>query len=77
MVLYMNQTLFHCIHQHLGKPFSIIRDQQLSSSREALKASRKHLKKEGKGNKPNASDVLNIEQVFELGALGDSDTLWT
>ena len=41
------------IDRHLTqqrKPFSIIRDQQFASSREALKASRKHLKKEGKGN---------------------------
>ena len=58
------------------KPFSIIRDQQFTSSREALKVSRKHLKKEGKGNKPNAADALepaDIEQLWESGALGDTD----
>ena len=76
------------IDRHLmqqRKPFSIIRDQQFASSREALKASRKHLKKEGKGNKPNAADALepaDIEQLWESGALGDTDpqtlqyTLW-
>jgi len=67
------------------KPFSIIRDQQFASSREALKASRKHLKKEGKGNKPNAADALesaDFERLWESGALGDTDpqtlqyTLW-
>ena len=76
------------IDRHLTqqrKPFSIIRDQQFASSREALKASRKHLKKEGKGNKPNAADALepaDIEWLWESGALGDTDpqtlqyTLW-
>ena len=43
------------------------------------------MKKEGKGNKPNAADALepaDIEQFWESGALGDSDpktlqdTLW-
>ena len=89
--LYEPDTLssFQCsIDRHLmqhRKPFSIIRDQQFTYSREALKASRKHLKKEGKGNKPNVADALepaDIEQLWESGALGDTDpqtlqyTLW-
>ena len=52
------------------KPFSIIRDQQFVLSREALKASRKHLKKEGKDNKQNAADArcswtADIERLWE------------
>ena len=69
----------HSLDQHLTqqrKPFSIIRDQQFASSREALKASRKHLKMEGKGNKPHAADALeqaDIEQLWKSGPLGDTD----
>ena len=89
---FMNQitlSLFqHSINPHLTqhrKPFSIIRYQQFPSLREALKTFTKHSKKKGKGNKPNSADTLepaDIEQLWESGALGDTDpqtlqcTLW-
>ena len=60
----------------LHKTYSIIRDTQFAPSREKLKASRKFLKGEGKGNKPNASEPLDrseIEQLWKRGALGASD----
>ena len=71
--------------QDLQKTYSIPRDKVFTSSREALKAARKHLKSEGKGNKPNAADALepaDMEQLWSSGALGDTDpvtlqqTLW-
>ena len=71
--------------QDLQKTYSILRDKSFTSSREALKAARKHLKSEGKGNKPNAADALepaDVEQLWSSGALGDTDpvtlqqTLW-
>jgi hypothetical protein len=43
-----------------------------------LKAARKHLKNEGKGNKPNAADALesaDVECMWSSGALGDTDPL--
>lgn len=71
--------------QELHKKYSILRDPQFSSSRQALKATRKFLRSQGKGNKPNASEGLQsteIEQLWERGALGDTDpqtlqhTIW-
>ena len=47
----------------LRQPYSILRDQQFTASREALKAVQKHLKSEGKGNKPNAADALKSADI--------------
>ena len=69
----------------LHKSYSIIRDIEFTSSREKLKAARKMLKKEGKGNKSNASEALensDIEKMWATGVLGDSspevlqNTVW-
>ena len=53
--------------KELHKPFSIIRGIQFAPSREKLKASRKWLKGQGKGNKPNAAEALeplNVEKLW-------------
>ena len=69
----------------LHKSYSIIRDIQFASSREKLKAARKMLKKEGKGNRTNASEPLenaDIEKMWSVGVLGNStpeilqNTVW-
>ena len=71
--------------QDLKKTYSILRDPCFTSSRQALKASRKYLRAQGKGNKPNASEGLQsseIERLWDSGALGDGDpqtlqcTIW-
>lgn len=71
-------SLFQCnIDQHLmqhRKPVSIIRDQQFASLRDALKVSKKHLKKEGKGNKPNAADAL---EPTDIDCCGNQEYLVT
>ena len=62
--------------QYLKKTYSILRDLYFTSSRQALKGSRKYLRAQGKGNKPNASDGLQsceIERLWDSGALGDGD----
>ena len=59
----------------MKKTYRTIRHVEFSSSREKLKAARKSLKKEGKGNKSKAADPLedgDIEKMWETGALGDS-----
>ena len=67
------------------KPCSIIRDVEFSSSQQLLTASKKILKKVGKGNKSKASQPLEnveIEQLWISGALGSSspeilqNTVW-
>lgn len=53
--------------------FSIIRDEVFKTSNEALSAKLKALKKDGKGNKPNAAEALTdevIEKLWQTGALG-------
>lgn len=54
-------------------------------SRDALKSKQKHLKKEGKGNKPNKAECLTDNEInlfYEKGLLGDDsaesmlNTLW-
>lgn len=71
--------------QDSQKTYSILKDKVFTSSREALKAARKHLKSEGKGNKPNAADALepeDVQQLWSSGTLGDinsvtlQQTLW-
>ena len=68
-------TLFQrSIDRHLTKdlhqPFSVLRDVQFMDSREKLKAARKWLKSQGKGNKPNASEALERSEVDRLWAEG-------
>ena len=62
------------IDRHLTKdlhqPFSVLRDVQFVDSREKLKAARKWLKSQGKGNKPNASEALERSEVDRLWAEG-------
>ena len=57
------------------------RDKVFTSARDALKAARKQLKSEGKGNKPIASDALepaDVEQLWSTGTLGTLilQTIW-
>ena len=69
----------------LHKTFSIIGDVEFTSSNEKLKAARKTVKKEGKGNKPHAAEPLDEDEIsllWETGALGDGspevlqNTVW-
>ena len=71
--------------RNLRQPYSILRDQEFTTSRDALKAAPKCLKSEGKGSKPNAANALesvDIERMWSSGALGDThpltlqQTLW-
>ena len=48
----------HITEQKL--PFNILKDDVFSRSRSVLAAERKSLVKEGRGNKPNASHIINI-----------------
>ena len=64
------------MRDNLGRQYSILQDREFALSREAIIASRKKIKKEGKGNKPRASEPLESEDfecLWESGALGDSD----
>ena len=61
----------HLLRNEVG--FSIIGDEVFKASNEALSAKLKALKKEGKGNKPNATEVLTdevIEKLWQTGVLG-------
>ena len=77
------------IDRHLTKdlclPYSILRDTQFAPSRGKLKAARKYLKSQGKGNKPHASEALEateIERLWSEGGLGSDNpgqlqqTIW-
>ena len=60
------------LSQYLHKSYSIIRDSEFNSLREKLKAARKMLKKEGKGNRPQAAQPIedsDIEKMWESGTL--------
>ena len=62
--------------RQFGELYSILQDREFALSREAIVASRKELKKEGKGNKPNASESLeseDSERLWESGAIGEGD----
>ena len=59
----------HLLRNEVG--FSIMRDEVFKASNEALSA--KALKKDGKGNKPNAAEALTdevIEKLWLTGVLG-------
>ena len=74
-------TSFHrSFHRYLANeknlPFNILKDLEFTSSRESLKAARKMLKKQGKGNRPQAVMALSnedIEKLWQTGALGCSN----
>ncbi len=79
------RSLDRHLTQEFRKPYSIIRDTRFSSSREKLKAARKMLLKKGKGNKNNAAESLemdDIDSMWTSGSLGDSspevllNTVW-
>ena len=57
----------------LHKSYSIIRDIEFAPSREKLKAARKWLKAQGKGNKPNATESLepqDVQKLWDEGGIG-------
>ncbi len=79
------RSLDRHLNKELHKSFSIIRDIEFTPSNEKLKAARKMLKKEGKGNKPNAAEALEEQEIsilWETGALGEKspeslqNTVW-
>ena len=64
---------------------SLISGNEFSKSREVLKCKQKDLKRQGRGNKPNAADAISDEQInilYESGQLGPNtptsmlNTLW-
>ena len=47
---------------------NILKDEKFEVSREVLKSKRRELRKQGKGNKPNATVALtneDVERIFE------------
>ena len=61
-------TSFHrSFHRYLANeknlPFNILKDLEFTSSRESLKAARKMLKKQGKGDRPQAVMSLSNEDI--------------
>ena len=59
--------------RQFGELYSILQDREFALSREAIVASRKELKEEGKGNRPNGSESEDSERLWESGALGEGD----
>ena len=59
--------------RQFGELYSILQDRDFALSREAIVASGKELKKEGKGNRPNESESEDSEHLWESGALGEGD----
>ena len=66
-------------------PYNIIEDKEFEQVRQALEARSKVLKKDGKGNKPNAAEAITDEEIatlYEKNLLGISNaeallnTLW-
>jgi hypothetical protein len=73
----------HC--KENGYPKSLVKDHEFSTSRAALKSKQKDLKRQGKGNKPNAADGLckdDIKRLYvekELGPFSPNsliNTMW-
>ena len=60
------RSLDRHLTRDLRQPYSILRDQKFTVSHEALKAAQKHLKTEGKGNKPNAADALEPADIERM-----------
>ena len=76
----LQRSIDRQLTQDLRKTYSILRDKVFTSSRDALKAARKQLKSEGKGNKPNATEALEPADVEQLWSTGDpailQQTIW-
>ncbi|XP_077987470.1 uncharacterized protein KIAA1958-like [Glandiceps talaboti] len=56
-----------------GYKLSIVRDKEFTSSQKILKAKRSQLRKEGRGNKPNAAEELTEREenrLYESGVIG-------
>ena len=64
-------TSFHrSFHHYLANkknlPFNILKDLEFTSSKESLKAAQKMLKKQGKGNRPQAVMSLSNKDIEKL-----------
>ena len=80
--------LFSSFNRHLKEckyPVSLIEDVAFERARKCLEAKNKQLKKEGKGNRPNAAEALSDDEInilYEKNLLGISNgealinTLW-
>ena len=58
--------LFSSFNRHLKEckyPVSVIEDVAFERARKCLEAKNKQLKKEGKGNRPNAAEVLSDDEI--------------
>ena len=71
--------------QEIGSAHNVLKDNEFQRSREVLRAKRKSLVSQGKGNKPNATRALTAdeeEKLFSVGYFGDNEpmtlqrTLW-
>ena len=79
---------FSSFNRHLKEckyPVSVIEDVAFERARKCLEAKTKQLKKEGKGNRPNAAEALSDDEIsilYEKNLLGISNgealinTLW-
>ena len=81
----IQRSLDRHLTKELHKTFSIIRDVEFAPSNKKLKATHKMLKEEGKGNKPNAAEALDDQDIsilWETGAFGEEtpeslhNTVW-
>ena len=80
--------LFSSFNRHLKEckyPVSVIEDVAFERARKCLETKNKQLKKEGKGNRPNAAEALSDDEInilYEKNLLGISNgealinTLW-
>ena len=80
--------MFSSFNRHLKEckyPVSVIEDVAFERARKCLEAKNKQLKKEGKGNRPNAAEALSDDEIsilYEKNLLGISNgealinTLW-
>ena len=76
-------SMSRSIQRHLDDKkarVSILQDEEFKVSREVLKSKRRELRKQGKGNNPNATEALtneDIERIFDENQFGiyDPDVL--
>ena len=81
-------SMSRSIQRHLDDKkarVNILQDEEFKVSREVLKSKRRELRKQGKGNKPNATEALtneDIERIFDENQFGIHDpdvlsrTMW-
>ena len=81
-------SMSRSIQRHLDDKnarVNILQDEVFKVSREVLKSKRRQLRKQGKGNKPNATEVLtneDVERIFDENQFGIHDpdvlsrTMW-